>query len=101
MAFDPDRSKRRKIYNEVVEAFSDYCVFVGGSSSFDMSPKPYNKLYALDLYCRENGLQHDEVLFAGDDYGIGGNDESVYLSDVPFLCIDDYREFPKLIEFML
>ena len=101
LAFDPDRSKRRKIYNEVTAAFADYCVFVGGSSSFDMAPKPYNKYYALDLYCRENGLQHDEVLFVGDDYGTGGNDESVYLSDIPFLCIDDYREFPKQIVFML
>lgn len=101
LAFDPDRSKRREIYNEVVEAFSDYCVFVGGSSSFDMAPKPYNKYYALDLYCQENGLQHDEVLFVGDDYGTGGNDESVYLSDIPFLCVDDYRQFPSQIAFML
>lgn len=97
LAFDPDRSKRRKIYKEVVEAFDDYCVFVGGSSSFDMAPKPYNKFYALDLYCRENGLSHDQVLFVGDDYGIGGNDESVYLSDIPFLKVDDYRQFPDLI----
>lgn len=97
LAFDPDRSKRRRIYKEVVEAFGDYCVFVGGSSSFDMAPKPYNKYYALDLYCRENGLSHDQVLFVGDDYGLGGNDESVYLSDIPFLRIDDYRQFPDLI----
>ena len=97
LTFDPDRSKRRKIYREVAEAFDDYCVFVGGSSSFDMAPKPYNKFYALDLYCRENGLSHDQVLFVGDDYGIGGNDESVYLSDIPFLRVDDYRQFPDLI----
>lgn len=97
LAFDPDRSKRRKIYPEVVEAFRDYCVFVGGSSSFDMAPKPYNKFYALDLYCKENGLEHENVLFVGDDYGTGGNDESVYLSDIPFLCVDDYRQFPDRI----
>ena len=101
LAFDPDRSKRRKIYKEVVAAFADYCVFVGGSSSFDMAPKPYNKYYALDLFCLENGLQHEQVLYVGDDYGTGGNDESVYLSDIPFLCIDDYRQFPKQIAFML
>jgi len=101
LAFDPDRVKRRKIYAEVCEAFSDYCVFVGGSSSFDMAPKPYNKFYALDLYCRENGLEHENVLFAGDDYGTGGNDESVYLSDIPFLCVDDYTAFPALVQFLL
>lgn len=49
LAFDPDRKKRRAFYSEVCELFSDYNVFVGGSSSFDMAPKPYNKYYALDL----------------------------------------------------
>ena len=101
LAFDPDRAKRRRIYAEVCEAFSDYCVFVGGSSSFDMAPKPYNKFYALDLYCKENGLAHENVLFIGDDYGTGGNDESVYLSDIPFLCVDDYTTFPDLAAFLL
>ena len=54
--FDPDRSKRRAIYNDVVSVFNDYNVFVGGSSSFDMAPRPYNKYYALDKYCKEKGI---------------------------------------------
>jgi hydroxymethylpyrimidine pyrophosphatase-like HAD family hydrolase len=97
LAFDPDRSKRRKFYAEVVEMFSDYTVFVGGSSSFDMAPKPYNKYYALALFCKENGLAHENVVYIGDDYGPGGNDESVYLSDFPYLTIDDFNDFPKVI----
>ena len=101
LSFDPDRKKRRKIYNEVVEAFSDYCVFVGGSSSFDMAPKPYNKFYALDLYCKENNLSHNEVVYIGDDYGLGGNDEAVYLSDFNYLTIDNYLDFPKVVESLL
>ena len=101
LAFDPDRAKRRRIYAQVCAAFPEYCVFVGGSSSFDMAPKPYNKLYALDLYCREQGVAHENVLFIGDDYGTGGNDESVYLSDVPFLCVDDYTTFPALVQPLL
>ena len=101
LAFDPDRVKRRRIYQEVCEAFSDYVVFVGGSSSFDMAPKPYNKFYALDLYCKEQGIEHENVLFIGDDYGTGGNDEAVYQSDIPFLCVDDYTKFPELVQFLL
>ena len=101
LAFDPDRAKRRKIYDEVVEAFSDYCVFVGGSSSFDMAPKPYNKYHALDRYCKEHNLDHENVVYIGDDYGLGGNDESVYLSDFPYLTIDDYRTFPEVVKPLL
>ena len=101
LAFDPDRKKRRAIYADVCETFSDYVVFVGGSSSFDMAPKPYNKFYALDQYCAKHGLKHDEVVYIGDDYGQGGNDESVYQSDFPYLTIDDYRDFPKVVAHLL
>ena len=101
LAYDPDRKKRRAIYPEVCKAFPDYIVFVGGSSSFDLAPAPYNKYYALDLYCKEKGLSHENVVYIGDDYGPGGNDESVYVSDIPFLTIDDYRTFPELVEQLL
>lgn len=95
LAFDPDRKKRRAIYDTVVAAFPEYHVFVGGSSSFDMAPRPWNKAHALSEYCRMLGLQHDEVAYAGDDYGPGGNDESVYLADFHFVTVDDYRTFPE------
>jgi len=101
LAFDPDRAKRRKIYDEVKAAFGDYCVFVGGSSSFDMAPKPYDKYHALDMYCKEQGLGHENVVFIGDDYGLGGNDESVYKSDFHFITIDNYLDFPKLVSQLL
>lgn len=101
LCFDPDRKKRRVMYPEVVELFPEYHVFIGGSSSFDMAPKPYNKYYALDRYCQELGLTHDQVLFVGDDYEPGGNDASVYESDFGFLPIDDYRTFPQKVDFLL
>ena len=101
LSFDPDRSKRRKFYDEVIEAFPEYNVFVGGSSSFDMAPKPYNKYYALSKYCEEKGIAHDEVIFVGDDYGLGGNDESVYLSDIGFITIDNYLDFPEKVKHLL
>lgn len=97
LAFDPDRSRRRAFYQEVVDLFPDYHVFVGGSSSFDMAPKPYDKRWALEEYCRRHGIAHDEVIFIGDDYGVGGNDESVFHSDFRFLTIDDYRTFPQTV----
>ena len=97
LSFDPDRKKRRKIYGEVCETFSEYNVFVGGSSSFDMAPRPFNKYYALDRWCEENGLDHSEVIFVGDDYGQGGNDESVYRSDFRFITVDDYIRLEEVL----
>jgi hypothetical protein len=98
LAFDPDRKKRRAIYDEVAALFPEYTVFVGGSSSFDMAPKPYDNYYALDLYCREHGYHHSEVLFVGDDYGQGGNDEAVFRSDFHFVCVDDYQMLGEILQ---
>ncbi len=101
LAFDPTREKRRPIYPFVVELFPEYNVFVGGSSSFDMTPKPYDKYYALDCFCREEGCSHEDIVFIGDDYGEGGNDEPVYRSDFDFIAVDDYRELGKAAELLL
>ena len=101
LAFDPDRAKRRKIYKEVCAAFPEYTVFIGGSSSFDMAPAPYDKRYALEVYCKARGIAPDEVIFVGDDYGEGGNDESVYKSDFGFIKIDDYRLFGEAVKELL
>ena len=101
LAFDPDRKKRRAVYDKVAAAFPEYHVFVGGSSSFDMAPRPYNKYYALNEYCKALGLTHEQVVYVGDDYGPGGNDESIYLSDFRFITVDDYRDFPARMEQLL
>ena len=101
LAFDPDRSRRRAFYDDVVATFPDYTTFVGGSSSFDFAPLPYNKYYALDQYCKAHGIAHSEVAYAGDDYGHGGNDESVYKGDFNFYKVDDYRELRKVLADLL
>lgn len=101
LAFDPTREKRRPLLQRVREVFNEYTVFVGGSSSFDIVPRPYNKMYALELYIKLHGFQKSEVVYIGDDYGTGGNDEHVYRSDFKFICVDDYRCFAKACESLL
>ena len=62
-----------------------------------LTPENRAALDALDLYCKEKGLSHENVIYIGDDYGMGGNDESVYVSYFPYLTIDDYRTFPEVV----
>lgn len=101
LAFDPTREKRRAIFSKVCAAFPEYTVFVGGSSSFDMAPRPYDKEYALSDYCRKRGIAHSETVYIGDDYGEGGNDSSVYNSDFNYIKIDNYTDFPSLVAHLL
>lgn len=101
LAFDPTREKRRAIYPQVMAAFPEYTVFVGGTSSYDMAPAPYNKLYALERYCADHCLTHQNVIFFGDDWEEGGGDRQVYTSDITFVLVDDYRNFREKARFLL
>ncbi|MBQ5691067.1 MAG: HAD hydrolase family protein, partial [Alistipes sp.] len=77
--FDPDRAKRRVMYPEVLEIFKDYTVFIGGSTSFDIVAKQYNKYDATMEYAKRHGYTKEQVLFFGDDMGDGGGDSHVRL----------------------
>jgi hypothetical protein len=66
-----------------------------------MAPKPYDKLYALSAYAAARGISHEEIAFVGDDYGPGGNDESVYLSDIRFFRVDDYTRLREALSDLL
>ncbi len=101
LAFDPDRSRRRAVLDQVTAAFPEFNVFVGGSSSFDLAPKPYDKRYALERYCAAHGIALSEAAFCGDDYGPGGNDECVYRAGVRFFKVDDYRRFGETVAELL
>lgn len=97
LAFDPDHSRRLALLADARAAFPGATVFIAGAASLDVVPSPYNKLYALNRYCAEHGFSHRDVLFCGDDFGTGGNDEQVYLSDIDFIKVDDYRRLPQLL----
>ena len=92
IAFDPTRTKRRVMYDEVLEIFSDYTVFIGGSSSFDFSGKKYNKYDAIMRYAEEHGYKKEEILYFGDDFGDGGGDSHVRLGGLDYVEITDYRK---------
>ncbi|MGN1093632.1 MAG: phosphomannomutase [Candidatus Neoclostridium sp.] len=101
LAYDPDRSKRRAMFPLVKSVLDGYNVFIGGSSSFDITRGEYNKFYALSRYCKENGYSTDEALMIGDDFGEGGNDSAVKNGGIDCIEIDDYRNFPLKTAFLL
>ena len=101
MLFDPTKEKRRKIHEYASGLFSDYSLYLGGSTSIDAVPRHYNKYKALCDYCEMHGIAKEDVIFCGDDYGKYGNDEPVYLSDFDFLKIDDYRTLPDALSCLI
>ncbi|HPJ21934.1 MAG TPA: HAD hydrolase family protein [Clostridia bacterium] len=101
LAFDPAREKRRKIYPFVKKVFPGYTVFIGGSSSFDIVPFPYNKRYALEAYCVQQNISLKRVIYVGDDFGMGGNDEDISKSGIEYINVDDYRLLSQYVRGLL
>ena len=101
IVFDPDRAKRRVMYPEVLEIFKDYTVFIGGSSSFDIVGKQYNKYDATMEYAKMLGYTKEQVLFLGDDMGDGGGDSHVRLGGMDYLHILDYNKIAERMAFLL
>lgn len=101
LVFDPDRAKRRVMYPEVLEVFKDYTVFIGGSTSFDIVAKQYNKYDATMEYARAHGYTKEQVLFMGDDMGDGGGDSHVRLGGIDYIHVLDYTKISEMLSFLL
>lgn len=101
VAFDPDRKKRAVMYPYVKSLFEGFNVFIGGSSSFDIVKERFNKYNALTEYMRKNGFDKSEVMYVGDDFGSGGNDEHVKTGGLNYTLIDDYRNLGNKLAFLL
>ncbi|NMB12113.1 MAG: HAD family phosphatase [Firmicutes bacterium] len=97
LSFDPDRQKRREIYQLVFEMFPEYNVFIGGTSSFDIVPKPYDKFYALTSYADQRRVPMDRIIYVGDDFGPGGNDEPLMKSGIECINIENYQHLPDVL----
>lgn len=100
VVFDPDRSKRRVLYDEVCALFPDYVVYIGGSSSFDFAPKQYNKYDSIMKYASEHGYALEDILFVGDDFGEGGGDSHVRIKGMDYIQVEDYNKTPELLSFL-
>lgn len=100
IAFDPTREKRRVLYPEVLELFPEHSVYIGGSSSFDFTPKQYNKYDAIMKYAAENGYSKEEILYVGDDFEDGGGDSHIRIYGMDYICIDDYRKTPEILAYL-
>ena len=100
LKFDPDKARRRAMYPEVLEVFKDYAVYIGGSTSFDFTPKQYNKFDAALRYAHEHGYCLDDCLFFGDDLDDGGGDSHIRLYGMDYIRIYDYSRTPAMLRFM-
>jgi HAD superfamily hydrolase (TIGR01484 family) len=98
LIFDPNGAKRTAIYEIVTDAFKDFNCFIGGTSSFDIIKKDYDKYLAIMRYAKEHNIKKHEILYVGDDFKKGGNDEQVLINNIDCIKVDDYSTISILLE---
>ena len=97
LAFDPDKRRRRAMFADVVAAFPDCAVFIGGTTSFDLAAKKFNKYDATVKWARERGCGPEDIVFIGDDFNDGGNDSHARIGGLDRIVITDYRNFADAV----
>lgn len=97
LAFDPDKRRRRAMFADVVAAFPDCAVFIGGTTSFDLAAKKFNKYDATVKWARERGCGPEDIVFIGDDFNDGGNDSHARIGGLDRIVIADYRNFADAV----
>ena len=51
-------------------------------------------------YAKENGYKKDEILYIGDDFGVGGGDSHVKIGGIDYIEILDYRTLGERLQYL-
>jgi len=76
--FDPDRSKRMKMREKLLNLLPEFSIRLGGKSSIDITQKGIDKAYGIRKIIEYLNVIPENILFIGDELNEGGNDYPVY-----------------------
>lgn len=98
LKFDVDRAKRRALYPDAVSMFSEYTVYIRGTTEIDLVDPRFDKYRALVDWAAENGYSMDEIIYIGSDYLDGEDDAPIRKNGVDRLVMpnSDYKFFPRI-----
>jgi phosphomannomutase len=73
-AWDPEFSKRKILRARVQEKLPEFDVYIGGSTSIDITLKDVNKSYGIKWLSERLGIPPSDMLYVGDALYENGND---------------------------
>jgi len=96
--FDPDRSKRLKMRDKLLQIIPEYSIKLGGTSSIDVTKPGIDKSYGIKKIMEYLSLSMDEILFVGDELEESGNDYPVKEMGVDCIQTTSPRHTIEIIE---
>jgi phosphomannomutase len=100
-AWDPGQSKRKKLKEAIERRVPDVEVRIGGMTTIDITKKGVSKAYGVKWLAKNLGIPATEMVFVGDAFYPGGNDEVVIPTGIQIRETSGPVETEKIIEEIL
>jgi len=97
-AWDPDYTKRRKMYDKAVVELSDFEIRINGNTSLDVTRPGIDKGFGIEQLRERLGLKRSEILFVGDQLQEGGNDYPVKALGIDTINVQNVKQTEYVIE---
>lgn len=99
-AYDPNRSKRFQLLEQVPFNSENVVVKIGGSTSFDYIHKDRHKGTNVQKLIDYKGWNKDDCIYFGDGLYPGGNDEAV-IGVIETVAVDDHLDTYQKLQALL
>lgn len=76
-AWDPDKSKRKRLKEALDKRLPDFEVLIGGKTTIDITRKGITKAHGVEWLSERLSIPASEMLYVGDAFYEGGNDAVV------------------------
>ena len=100
-AWDPDKSKRKKLKAALERRLPDYEILIGGKTTMDITHKGINKAYGVEWLSKKLDIPASEMLYVGDAFYEGGNDTVVVPTGIQTRSVSSPSETEGVIDELL
>ena len=99
--WDIDHTKRHALQELLAKKLPKYLVGIGGITSIDVTKRGIDKAYGIRQLCKRLHIEESDVLYIGDELGVGGNDEAVYKTKARVRNVEDIADTARIIDEIL
>ncbi len=96
-AWDPNRTKRKPLYEALKRRLPDFSIGLNATTSIDITKKGVNKAYGIRKLIELSGVSVSEMLYVGDALTEGGNDSVVVQTGIKTQEVFGPEETARLI----
>ncbi len=99
--WDPNREKRKPLYESLVQKLPDFFVAMNATTSIDITKKGMTKAYGINQLSKILNIPVQDMIYVGDSLAPGGNDAVVLETGIPTIKTTDPTQTMEIIKSFL